>query len=47
MASEELYADRKKFDTCLAEYNKLKARIPKLEEEWLDLSTQVEEAEDA
>ena len=47
MASEELYADQKKFDTCLAEYNKLKARIPKLEEEWLDLSTQVEEAEDA
>ncbi|WP_307739375.1 ATP-binding cassette domain-containing protein [uncultured Parolsenella sp.] len=47
MASEELYADQKKFGACLAEYNKLKSRIPQLEEEWLDLSTQVEEAEDA
>ena len=46
MASEELYADQKRFDACLAEYNALKDRIPKLEEEWLDLSAQVEEAED-
>ena len=44
MASEELYADAKKFDEAMAEYNALKKKIPALEEEWLELSTTLEEA---
>ena len=47
MASEELYADQKRFDECLAEYNALKKKIPALEEEWLELSTKLEEAQNA
>ena len=43
MASEELYADQKKFDEALAEYNALKKKIPALEEEWLELSAKIEE----
>ena len=43
MASEELYADQKRFDEALAEYNGLKKRIPGLEEEWLELSAKMEE----
>ena len=45
MASEELYADAKKFDEAMAEYNALKKKIPALEEEWLELSTALEEAQ--
>lgn len=45
MASEELYADAKKFDEAMAEYNALKKKIPALEEEWLELSTTLEEAQ--
>ena len=45
MASEELYADAKKFDEAIAEYNALKKKIPALEEEWLELSTALEEAQ--
>ena len=45
MASEELYADAKKFDEAMAEYNALKKKIPTLEEEWLELSTALEEAQ--
>ena len=44
MASEELYADAKKFDEAMAEYNALKKKIPALEEEWLELSEKLEEA---
>ena len=47
MASEELYADQKRFDEALAEYNALKKKIPALEEEWLELSTELEEAQNA
>ena len=47
MASEELYADQERFDECLAEYNALKKKIPALEEEWLELSTKLEEAQNA
>lgn len=43
MASEELYADQEKFNTALAEYNELKKTIPALEDEWLELSTTIEE----
>ena len=45
MASEELYADAKRFDEAMAEYNALKKKIPALEEEWLELSTALEEAQ--
>jgi len=43
MASEELYADQVKFNAALGEYNGLKQELPKLEDEWLELSTQIEE----
>ena len=43
MASEELYADQDRFNEALAEYNALKQRIPALEDEWLELSTAIEE----
>ena len=43
MASEELYADQDKFNQALGEYNGLKKEIPELEDEWLELSTQIEE----
>ena len=43
MASEELYADQEKFNEALAEYNGLKKTIPALEDEWLELSTTIEE----
>lgn len=45
MASEELYANAKKFDEAMSEYNALKKKIPALEEEWLELSTALEEAQ--
>lgn len=43
MASEELYADQERFNAALAEYNDLKKAIPALEDEWLELSTTIEE----
>lgn len=43
MASEELYADQDKFNAALAEYNELKQQLPALEDEWLELSTTIEE----
>ncbi len=43
MASEELYADQERFNAALAEYNELKKAIPSLEDEWLELSTTIEE----
>ena len=43
MASEELYADQERFNAALAEYNELKKAIPTLEDEWLELSTTIEE----
>ncbi len=45
MADETLYNDAKRFDACLAEYNALSKKIPMLEQEWLELSEQLEEAE--
>ena len=43
MASDELYADQDKFNAALGEYNELKKVIPGLEDEWLELSSQIEE----
>ena len=47
MADEELYNDADKFDKCMREYNALAKKIPSLEEEWLELSTRIEEGADA
>ena len=43
MASEELYADQERFNAALAEYNDLKKTIADAEDEWLELSTEIEE----
>ncbi|WP_297181757.1 ABC-F family ATP-binding cassette domain-containing protein [uncultured Enorma sp.] len=43
MASEELYADQAQFNEALGEYNELKQALPALEDEWLELSTTIEE----
>ena len=43
MASEELYADQERFNAALAEYNDLKKKIADAEDEWLGLSTEIEE----
>ena len=43
MASEELYADADRFDQAMREYNALSAKIPALEEEWLELMAIIEE----
>ena len=43
MASEELYADQARFNEALGEYNELKQALPALEDEWLELSTTIEE----
>ncbi len=44
MASEELYSDSAKFDQAMKEYTALSKKIPALEDEWLELSTKIEEA---
>ena len=43
MASEELYADQERFNAALAEYNDLKKKIADAEDEWLELTTEIEE----
>ena len=43
MASEELYAEQERFNAALAEYNDLKKKIADAEDEWLELSTEIEE----
>lgn len=47
MADEKLYNDTDKFNQCMQEYQALSKKIPKLEDEWLDLSTKIEEASKA
>ena len=42
MASEELYNDSAKFDEAMKEYQALSKKIPRLEEEWLELSEKME-----
>ena len=44
MASEDLYADPAAFEAAMDEYTALKKKIPLLEEEWLELSEEIEEA---
>jgi len=42
MADEALYQDKAAFDAALVEYSNLRRQIPKLEEEWLDLTHHIE-----
>jgi ATP-binding cassette, subfamily F, member 3 len=42
MASPELYADPAAFDSAIAEYNALKAQLPRLEEEWIAVTEEIE-----
>jgi len=43
MADEALYNDKEGFGTLLDRYNELKRIIPKLEEEWLDITARIED----
>ena len=43
MADETLYADKDKFNAALAEFNEIKVRMQADEEEWLKISTQIED----
>jgi uncharacterized protein YceH (UPF0502 family) len=43
MADPAFYSDKSVFDTAIAEFNALKARIPVLEEEWVSLSQRFEQ----
>ncbi|QWT17028.1 ABC-F family ATP-binding cassette domain-containing protein [Collinsella sp. zg1085] len=43
MADEQLYADSNAFNEALREYTELKTELPKLEDEWLELTEQIEE----
>jgi ATP-binding cassette subfamily F protein 3 len=42
MATPELYSDSSAFDAAIAEYNALKVRLPKLEDEWMALTEEIE-----
>ena len=43
MSSNDLYDDKVAFDKAMDEYSKIKPRLAQLEEEWLELSTLIEE----
>ena len=45
MADESLYNDSAKFDECMKEYTALSKKIPSLEEEWMELSEKIEDAD--
>ncbi len=47
MASNDLYNDKEAFDKAMKEYNRLKPKLERLEEEWLELSSQIEEQQSA
>ena len=42
MADSSLYADPAAFEAAIAEYNDLKARLPRIEEEWVQLTDEIE-----
>ncbi|MBQ6395858.1 MAG: ATP-binding cassette domain-containing protein, partial [Atopobiaceae bacterium] len=42
MASEELYADSARFNAAMKEYEALSKKIPRLEEEWFELTEKLE-----
>jgi ATP-binding cassette subfamily F protein 3 len=43
MADEKLYQDKDAFDTTLTEYHALRKRIPRLEEEWFEITQRIEQ----
>lgn len=43
MADPNFYSDKQAFEAAVAEYAVVKSRLPVLEEEWLDLSAQIED----
>ncbi len=45
MADESLYNDAARFDECMKEYNALSRKIPALEEEWMELTEKIENAD--
>ena len=47
MADPTLYADPAHFEAAIAEYNSLKARLPRLEEEWISLTDEIERLSEA
>jgi ATP-binding cassette subfamily F protein 3 len=42
MAKPDFYADRESFEAAVGEYNELRSRVPRLEEEWVALSERIE-----
>jgi ATP-binding cassette subfamily F protein 3 len=46
MADEKLYQDKEAFDKTLTEYHALRKRIPRLEEEWFEISQRIEQEMD-
>ena len=46
MADPSLYADKGAFDAAMAEYNDVKGRLPRLEEEWMRLSEEIDALSD-
>lgn len=45
MADDELYNNTERFNECMTEYQALSKKIPKLEQEWLELTEELETAE--
>jgi ATP-binding cassette subfamily F protein 3 len=43
MADEKLYQDKEAFDMTLTEYHALRKRIPRLEEEWFEITQRIEQ----
>ena len=43
MADENLYKDKEVFDKALHEYHALRKRMPRLEEEWFDITQRIEQ----
>jgi ATP-binding cassette subfamily F protein 3 len=47
MADEKLYQDKEAFDATLTEYHSLRKRIPRLEEEWFEITQRIEQEMEA
>ncbi|MDR1083047.1 MAG: ABC transporter ATP-binding protein, partial [Coriobacteriales bacterium] len=43
MADEKLYQDKEAFDKTLAEYHELRKRLPRLEEEWFEITQRLDQ----
>ena len=44
MADESFYNDKDAFGEAMKEYTELKKRLPDLEDEWMELSMEIDEA---